>query len=378
MLKNILYITIFSLISQLAYADEAADKAKFKELYAQFKDLYANSEAIDPIIVVAEKLYKLVPKVYGKNSKTHGVITYSLASLYDEKGGKTNSRDEKRALKYYVEYFELQNALKVPNNKVFLLQYQNYVQSYYNVNKSKSNNTISNKFLKIANNIELSNIEKANVEFMVAFNRITNGKINGSKALFNSVYNRYIQEYGENHKQVGYILYWLAQIDIKNRNSDQAITKLNRLIDIYTSFDNDDERELVKNVRLRLYEIYFSLKNDEKTSDQIQHLIILHENGNKPIYEKDDPNEYSPIIRVAPKYPVRAMENRIDGFVIFSLTVAADGTTKDIKAILSSAKMFEKSAISAAQKSKYRPRIIDGLPVDAKNIINSTIFRLGH
>ncbi len=87
MLKNIFYIICISLISQLAHADEATDKAEFKKLYAEFNDLYANSEAIDPIIVVAEQLYDLAPIVYGKNSKTHGVVTYNLASLYDEKGG---------------------------------------------------------------------------------------------------------------------------------------------------------------------------------------------------------------------------------------------------------------------------------------------------
>ncbi|MBL4601887.1 MAG: energy transducer TonB, partial [Emcibacteraceae bacterium] len=93
-------------------------------------------------------------------------------------------------------------------------------------------------------------------------------------------------------------------------------------------------------------------------------------------YNKGDPNEYAPIIRQAPKYPYNALQSQIEGFVILSLTVKADGTTKNIKALFSNQKMFENSAIKAIQKYKYRPRIVNGVAVDVEDILVDLTFRM--
>lgn len=54
------YFLIFYLLSiSASFADEAEDKAEFKRLYAEFNELYANSEDIDPIIDAAERVYRL-------------------------------------------------------------------------------------------------------------------------------------------------------------------------------------------------------------------------------------------------------------------------------------------------------------------------------
>ena len=49
-------IVVFLSTTTVAFADEADDKAEFTRLYAEFNELYANSEDLDPIIDVAEKL----------------------------------------------------------------------------------------------------------------------------------------------------------------------------------------------------------------------------------------------------------------------------------------------------------------------------------
>ncbi len=73
--------------------------------------------------------------------------------------------------------------------------------------------------------------------------------------------------------------------------------------------------------------------------------------------------DYLPLVRVQPQYPRRAQERGIEGYAIVELTVAADGTvpTESIIVIEAEPKgYFERAAIKAAQKFKYKPKIING------------------
>ncbi len=73
--------------------------------------------------------------------------------------------------------------------------------------------------------------------------------------------------------------------------------------------------------------------------------------------------DYLPLVRVQPQYPRRAQERGIEGFVIVELTVAADGTVPKTSVVVVEANpkgYFERAAIKAAQKFKYKPKVING------------------
>ena len=73
--------------------------------------------------------------------------------------------------------------------------------------------------------------------------------------------------------------------------------------------------------------------------------------------------DYLPLVRVQPQYPMRAMQRRVEGSVLISLTVSADGTVdKDSIIILEAVPegFFERAAIGAASKFKYKPKIVNG------------------
>jgi len=86
--------------------------------------------------------------------------------------------------------------------------------------------------------------------------------------------------------------------------------------------------------------------------------------------------EYLPIFRAPPIFPRRALERGICGWVELNYTVTAAGTTKDAVVINSSSSMFERNAIKAALKYKYKPRQVGGKAVDVPNVAILISFKV--
>jgi protein TonB len=86
--------------------------------------------------------------------------------------------------------------------------------------------------------------------------------------------------------------------------------------------------------------------------------------------------EYLPIVKVAPIYPARAAQRGIQGYVIVEFTVTRSGTTKDVHVVESTNSIFERAAVEAAYKFKYKPRVIDGEAVEVPGVRNKITFKL--
>lgn len=86
--------------------------------------------------------------------------------------------------------------------------------------------------------------------------------------------------------------------------------------------------------------------------------------------------EYLPIVKVAPIYPPRAAARGLEGYVIVQYTVTTTGDTKDIVVIESSSSLFDRAAVESAQKYKYKPRVIDGTPVEVAGVTTRIEFVL--
>ena len=70
-----------------------------------------------------------------------------------------------------------------------------------------------------------------------------------------------------------------------------------------------------------------------------------------------------PIVRQAPKYPQRAMQARLEGYVILDVTIAPDGSVTEASVMESNPpRIFDQAAINAVKRWKFRPKIVDGQP----------------
>jgi periplasmic protein TonB len=86
--------------------------------------------------------------------------------------------------------------------------------------------------------------------------------------------------------------------------------------------------------------------------------------------------EYMPIVQVAPQYPRRAAERGLEGYVLLEFTVTREGTVRDPRVIESSSALFDRAAIDAVQRFRYRPRVIDGEPVEVPGVRFRMLFEL--
>ena len=86
--------------------------------------------------------------------------------------------------------------------------------------------------------------------------------------------------------------------------------------------------------------------------------------------------EYLPIVRVAPVYPNRALSRGLEGYVDMMFTVTTTGTVKDPVVTYSTSSLFERAATQAVLKFKYKPRVVDGKPVDTPGVETRIRFEL--
>lgn len=86
--------------------------------------------------------------------------------------------------------------------------------------------------------------------------------------------------------------------------------------------------------------------------------------------------DYLPIVRVAPVYPARALARGIEGYVDMEFTVTTTGTVRDPVVIFSTSGLFNRAAERAVLKFKYKPRVVDGQPVEVPGVKTRITFKI--
>lgn len=94
--------------------------------------------------------------------------------------------------------------------------------------------------------------------------------------------------------------------------------------------------------------------------------------------DKSKVNEASPVKRVPPIYPEKAVQNELEGFVVLSFDITETGTTDNVKVVESQpAGVFDKSAKVALKQWEYKPRIQGGKGVRQTGLLVQLDYQLG-
>ncbi|AFU99856.2 energy transducer TonB [Simiduia agarivorans] len=87
--------------------------------------------------------------------------------------------------------------------------------------------------------------------------------------------------------------------------------------------------------------------------------------------------EYLPIVKVQPVYPRRALARGIEGYVIVEFVVTKNGSVRDPVVVEAEPEgIFNSAAMKAALKFKYKPRVVDGEPIEVPGVRNKITFAI--
>lgn len=85
----------------------------------------------------------------------------------------------------------------------------------------------------------------------------------------------------------------------------------------------------------------------------------------------------TPIVRIEPQYPIAAARDGKEGWVQLSFTINEIGGVDDVKVIKAEPRrIFDREAIRALRKWKYKPKIVDGKAVKQPGMTVQLDFKL--
>ena len=71
-------------------------------------------------------------------------------------------------------------------------------------------------------------------------------------------------------------------------------------------------------------------------------------------------SELVPISQPPARYPPSALRDKQEGSCVLEFAVNETGRTEDVRVVNCTDKVFAKASVSAVQKYKYQPRVVDG------------------
>jgi protein TonB len=87
--------------------------------------------------------------------------------------------------------------------------------------------------------------------------------------------------------------------------------------------------------------------------------------------------DYLPIVKVAAVYPRRAQSRGIEGFVVVEFIVTKTGSVKGAQVVTAKPEgVFDRAALDAVAKFKYKPRVVDGVAMEVAGVQNRITFEI--
>ncbi len=71
------------------------------------------------------------------------------------------------------------------------------------------------------------------------------------------------------------------------------------------------------------------------------------------------------LVQPKPRYPAQALSRKIEGWVMVRFNITKEGTVDSVEVVDSKPKgVFEREAVRAAWRYKFKPKLVDGKPVE--------------
>jgi len=162
---------------------------------------------------------------------------------------------------------------------------------------------------------------------------------------------------GEDSALVAQVDLVLAKLQMEAGRKSAAIEGYRNLIDRLEKRTDRDLEPVLETAYAQL-EYAYEESGDKETA------AAMHRRRTERLLGKGD--VLVPLMRVQPQYPRRAAKIGQKGAVELDLTIGPDGSVRSAKVVHSEPPgVFDESALEAVQKWKFKPKIVDGQPVES-------------
>ncbi len=98
-------------------------------------------------------------------------------------------------------------------------------------------------------------------------------------------------------------------------------------------------------------------------------VLSIADKGGIQLQQQVADKQARPIVRINPKYPLEAVTNGIEGYVVLSFNVNEIGQVTNVNVVKAEPKrIFNKAAKRALKRWKYQAKVINGKPIAQENL----------
>ncbi len=341
----------------------------FEDAYQEFLKELKENPASNKIGELALNALELGEALYNEGSEDLAVLTFNVVRSVSGHPRWFNMLEgrsvelNRLALNRYKKVYGLKSDRLIDpyaNLIITLSRESGKPERYKNLGNKTIKTEIKQMIAEVERNVFSQKIEPLKVAGFYKRLAVSNLKERGSfakKAL--AIFQK---ELGEGALEtLKAKLIWFSTLSMKRRvkGYQEMLPLMENLPELKT------QRYLVHQV---LSAFYFQTKKEQEAE---YHLQRAGEAGQGLFSEQD----YLPIMKVAPKYPRRALNRGIRGYVVVEFAVTEEGSVETPIVVESSPKgIFDRAAIDAALLFRYVPTYEQGRAVRVEGVRNKMTF----
>ncbi|MBT7952794.1 MAG: TonB family protein [Gammaproteobacteria bacterium] len=361
-IRHFLIFCIISLQSLTAIADSNTDAASFNKAYKQYQH-FDKADRPDKALPYAKQAYELGLSLFGENDTKTAALAYNYGSVLLE---TRNTKEAEVILKTTLDLYETAYGKQG-------LELIDPLMSLGHANAEYGNSRYQKKYYSRA--LSIAEKHKGGKSILYADLLLEAGRetmhrsqTKDSGRYLVKSHKLYQSNYGTGHPKTGAAAFLIGTYELARKRYGKA---KKYFLESLNTFENPDQPSSQAEMATHafLVEVYEELNEPEKSTE---HCLAI---GRMTPYDPDQ--EYRPLYKRQPKYPMSALRTGHEGHAIVEFTVGSNGMVYDAKAIESSgSKSFENAAVEAAKQFRYAPRFVDGEPVPTEGVQNMITFEI--
>lgn len=351
-------------IGSLVAAQAEPTIADFKREYASYKKL-SDSKQWAASLEHAKNSYDLGKILFGQSSKNTSALAYNYGlNLMAVQKDSEAEKILEEALEIYEGVYGEHSVDLIP----VLMDLGHSMAQPYQMERQLVH---YRRALKIAkNHYGDESIEYAQRSVEAGISMLLRAQSLRAKKYLYAGHKILEKRLGQNDFRAGYAAFNIGKYELSTSNYDQAAHYFNKALVSFSVADQPSNKfELTTHGFL--VETYENLGQRDMAT---KHCLAI--GRMTPV---TDVQNYQPLFKAAPTYPMSALKRQQEGHVTLEYEVDDFGFVKNPRVIeIDGPKAFADVAIEAAEKFRYAPSFKDGKPVITEGVRNTFTFEISY